>query len=412
MTAPAPPIPADADLRPMPFMPLHVAKLRDSDLAAECEPEACWYAVLLWCSAWHQLPAGSLPDSDTVLCKLIGLGRDLKTWRLHKEQALRGWYLASDGRLYHPTVTQEVIRAWRARVEQMHRTECARIKKANQRNNRDDPTPTLEEFLAGRAPATRAALSQGTLDLVPEDDDDCPKGRPEGQRDLSLGKSTPTDNDTEQTQTQNRDSIISSGGGSAVEDISNGRDEEPELIGKEDLLRIAAGLARAGGINLNPARPGPYTREVDVVRAWLKDGIDLDKTALPAISARLATTAEESIGSLKFYDADVRRAHGRTIAAPSKTLNGGKAAKPVAPLKTADEDDDRVRDIRGRLASHGSSWLSPENISLSIVDGELHVTARTPFVRSRLLQEADGILRSVSGDVLGSYGYEIEVMAA
>ena len=42
----------DADLQDFPFMPLHVARLRDSDLAAEGDPEGCWYAVLLWAAGW------------------------------------------------------------------------------------------------------------------------------------------------------------------------------------------------------------------------------------------------------------------------------------------------------------------------------------------------------------------------
>ncbi|MFV3464692.1 DUF1376 domain-containing protein, partial [Mycobacterium tuberculosis] len=109
----APLTPADADLQDFPFMPLHVARLRDSDLAAESHPEACWYAVLLWSAAWHQLPAGSLPAADAVLARLCGLGRDLKTFRKHRADALRGWVEAADGRLYHPVVAEQVLAAWR-----------------------------------------------------------------------------------------------------------------------------------------------------------------------------------------------------------------------------------------------------------------------------------------------------------
>lgn len=112
MTAPAPLTPPEADLQDFPFMPLHVARLRDSDLAAEGSPEGCWYAVLLWAAAWHQLPAGSLPDSEAVLAKLCGLGRDVKTLRKHRDDALRGWVVCDDGRLYHPVVAEQVNAAW------------------------------------------------------------------------------------------------------------------------------------------------------------------------------------------------------------------------------------------------------------------------------------------------------------
>ena len=112
MSASAPLTPPEADLQDFPFMPLHVARLRDSDLAAEGSPEGCWYAVLLWAAAWHQLPAGSLPDSEAVLAKLCGLGRDVKTLRKHRADALRGWIACDDGRLYHPVVAEQVNAAW------------------------------------------------------------------------------------------------------------------------------------------------------------------------------------------------------------------------------------------------------------------------------------------------------------
>ncbi|WP_242183251.1 HNH endonuclease [Sphingomonas sp. CARO-RG-8B-R24-01] len=112
MTGHAPLTSADADLQDFPFMPLHVARLRDSDLAAEAHPEACWYAVLLWSASWHQVPAGSLPAGEAVLARLCGLGRDVKTFRRHRDDAMRGWIECSDGRLYHPVVAEQVNSAW------------------------------------------------------------------------------------------------------------------------------------------------------------------------------------------------------------------------------------------------------------------------------------------------------------
>lgn len=165
--------PPDCDLQNFPFMPLHVARLRDSDLAAEAHPEACWYAVLLWSAAWHQLPAASLPDNETVLARLCGLGRDLKTFRKHRAEAMRGFVLCSDGRLYHPVVAELARVSWEGKQQQRWRSELARIKKANQRNGTNAPSPTFEEFTAG--------LSLGKTDpgprSVPRDTVDCPPGQ-------------------------------------------------------------------------------------------------------------------------------------------------------------------------------------------------------------------------------------------
>lgn len=174
MNRPAPLTPADSDLQDFPFMPLQVARLRDSDLAAEAHPEACWYAVLLWAASWHQLPAGSLPDNETVLARLCGLGRDLKTFRKHRDDALRGFVLCSDGRLYHPVVAEQVREAWESKRQQRWRTECARIKKHNQRHGTELPVPTFEEFVAGSV----SALSSGTTEDVPRDMVESPSGQP------------------------------------------------------------------------------------------------------------------------------------------------------------------------------------------------------------------------------------------
>lgn len=153
-------------------MPLHVARLRDSDLAAEESPEACWYAVLLWAASWHQIPAASLPDNDAVLTKLIGLGRDVKTFKKHRAGALRGFVLCADGRLYHPVVAEQAVAAWEGKLHQRWRTECARIKKANQRTGANQPLPTFEEF--------HDALPAGSrLPHVPRDNEGCPQGHPE-----------------------------------------------------------------------------------------------------------------------------------------------------------------------------------------------------------------------------------------
>lgn len=120
---PDPLTPPECDLQDFPFMPLHVARLRDSDLAATEHPEACWYAVLLWAASWHQLPAASLPDDDLVLTRLCGLGRDVKTFRKHRDGALRGLVKCSDGRLYHTVVAEQANASWAEKLSYRDRRE-------------------------------------------------------------------------------------------------------------------------------------------------------------------------------------------------------------------------------------------------------------------------------------------------
>jgi len=171
---PAPPVPMDCDLRNFQFMQLDVARLRDSDIAAMASGDEFRAAVMLWCAAWHQVPAASLPDDDKVLSQLAGFGRVVKEWQRVRKGALRGWIKCSDGRLYHPVVAEKAKEAWQGKIEQRWRTECARIKKYNQRNEVSLPLPTLEQF-----------LSKGHASNVPRDTDDmspgtmgeCPRGQ-------------------------------------------------------------------------------------------------------------------------------------------------------------------------------------------------------------------------------------------
>lgn len=112
MTAPL--TPADCDLRDFPRMMVDVPRLMNSGFnsAASRNPIAWMVGHKLWYRAWHQVPAGSLPDDDDELCHLSELGFDVKTWRKVKEIALRNWILCDDGRLYHPTLAEVALEAW------------------------------------------------------------------------------------------------------------------------------------------------------------------------------------------------------------------------------------------------------------------------------------------------------------
>ncbi|WP_260597833.1 YdaU family protein [Sphingomonas endolithica] len=197
MTDASPPLtPPEADLQDFPFMPLHVARLRDSDLAAEAHPEACWYAVLLWSAAWHQLPAGSLPANDAVLARLCGLGRDTKTFRKHRADALRGWIECDDGRLYHPVVAEQVISGWQSKLKQRHRTFCATVRKHNERKPDDKrDSPDFEAWLSLERPCDVASLVTPVSRVTDHDvtRETASKREGEGQGDYStVAKATGT----------------------------------------------------------------------------------------------------------------------------------------------------------------------------------------------------------------------------
>lgn len=155
-------------------MPLDVARLRDSELASNETPEACWAAVLIWAASWHQVPAASIPDDDMWIAKVAGYqlrGRIDKAWARVRQGAMRGWIKCSDGRLYHPVVAEKARDAWQAKLEQRWRTECARIKKHNDRHEGANvPRPSFEDWIAAGCPT-------GQPLHVPKDTHQCPQGQ-------------------------------------------------------------------------------------------------------------------------------------------------------------------------------------------------------------------------------------------
>lgn len=128
----------EIDLRSLPYMPLDVVRLRDSDIACTANGDAFRAAVLLWCASWHQVPAASLPADNTSLARYAGYGRDLKGWAKVSREALHGFILCSDGRLYHPVVAEKAVEAWTKRQAYRDRTTRATEARRNGKSYRND----------------------------------------------------------------------------------------------------------------------------------------------------------------------------------------------------------------------------------------------------------------------------------
>lgn len=131
---PDPLTPADCDLRGMPFMPVDIVRLFDSDLFALSTGDEFKVAFTLWGKAFLQVPAGSVPDDDRILAHLSGAG---SRWSKLRDMALRGWIKCSDGRLYHPVVSEKARDAWQGRIAMRARTEAARAARAAKRSDSD-----------------------------------------------------------------------------------------------------------------------------------------------------------------------------------------------------------------------------------------------------------------------------------
>jgi hypothetical protein len=127
---PEPFVPANTDVSNLAGFMLNVEHLLASELVATGSPEECWAALMLWCRAWKQVPAGSLPNDDRVLASFSGAGR---RWAKIRQVALHGFELCSDGRLYHRFLCAEVLRAKKMRQNYEERRDADRARLARWR---------------------------------------------------------------------------------------------------------------------------------------------------------------------------------------------------------------------------------------------------------------------------------------
>lgn len=151
-----PPVSAELDVRKFPYMPLHVAKLINSDFRWVVTDAEFRAAVLLWVSAWHQVPAGSLPNNDRTLAAMVGCSRNdagLAEWMAMKTGALYGFKLATDGRYYHPVIVEAALDADKRikRTAAQREASVERMRKSRTRKKGDGDQGVADDARTMRA---------------------------------------------------------------------------------------------------------------------------------------------------------------------------------------------------------------------------------------------------------------------
>lgn len=191
---PAPLTPPDCNLRGLPFMPLEIGRLLDSDLFIKSTGDEFKAALALWCKSWTQLPGGSLPNDEVVL---EDLSRS-KVWKKVRAVAMRGWIECSDGRLYHPVVAEQARVAWEGRIEhqesadnktsrqQRWRQRCADLSEQLRALGITPPAgaaaKTLEKLLTDEKRRLNVDGNTSTSASTGDDPETACKGQGEGQR--------------------------------------------------------------------------------------------------------------------------------------------------------------------------------------------------------------------------------------
>lgn len=169
-TRPEPLTPPDLDLRWSNWFPLHHKRLRRSAWWLRASDSAKAVSIELWCEAYEQVPAASLPNDDVELSVAAGFGRrDIASWLAIKDEVMSAWVLCSDGRWYHPTLAEVAIDSV---TDVETRRKKDRERKARQRENakshagQSKPSaPEIEERPTGHSgssPATSPPLHDRT----------------------------------------------------------------------------------------------------------------------------------------------------------------------------------------------------------------------------------------------------------
>jgi len=150
-----PPYPPDVKFKGW-RLELDMEQVAQSDTWALAKPSQRPWLLMLWAVAWQQVPCGSMPDDDELVAAKLGLKEE--EFKTMKRSLFRGWWLASDGRLYQETLTSRVLDMIDKRESAKGRKTKSRISqagdgakkpakpKAKPANPTNDPAETLNPF--------------------------------------------------------------------------------------------------------------------------------------------------------------------------------------------------------------------------------------------------------------------------
>ena len=293
---PAPLTPRDCDLRGMPFMPLDIVRLFDSDLYALSTGDEFKASLSLWGRSFLQVPAASLPDDDRILAHLSGAGLG---WKKVKGMALRGWIKCSDGRLYHPVVAEKAKEAWEARLGRRARTEAARQARQAARGGSDNPPPSNT-----RQNVTNSVTTSVTDPVTGSKGQGQYKGQGQLREEskLATSDSSPPARDPTPIMPALSDPLHRWAHLSPNAEVGDDAKVHP-VVGGYYLDEICRLVCEAAGIN-----DAHFRGDWRPIIAWLQDRIDPHDVVLPAIRDVAGRPGYQPslIRSFRYFDQAVR----------------------------------------------------------------------------------------------------------
>ncbi len=155
-----PPYPSDTKAKGWRFE-LDIEQIMQSDTWAVASPEMRPWLLMIWTVSWQQVPCGSLPNDDEIIAARIGM--KLTQFTKNKTILLRGWKLADDGRLYHQTITQQVLMMMETKNRERDRKAAYRAKMSGNVPRDNAGTDTGRTWESGGSDATGTRTRTRTL---------------------------------------------------------------------------------------------------------------------------------------------------------------------------------------------------------------------------------------------------------
>lgn len=142
---PEPPYPREIRARGWRFE-FDTERIRTSDTWAIASAELRPWLLMLWMTAWDNHPVG-LPGDERAIAGQIGM--QLQQFQASRETLLRGWQMCSDGRLYHPVLTERVLE-----MIEKRRKDAARMAIHRAQKNQE-PTSVVTRYSRVSSPEVR-----------------------------------------------------------------------------------------------------------------------------------------------------------------------------------------------------------------------------------------------------------------
>ena len=152
---PAPPY--AADIKANGYRPeVDWQRIKASKTWRLCPPEQRNNLLRLWMECWNEVPAGSWEDDDEIIAAAIDM--PIRLFQAHRDQLMRGWYLADDGRLYHSVVAEMVVAMVDKRrdIAKRVRDHRERQKQHGQTEAKTAPYPVSNEGVTRYQPVSNA----------------------------------------------------------------------------------------------------------------------------------------------------------------------------------------------------------------------------------------------------------------